>query len=452
MSLLAKKRAALSEKAATLQATGAKLKELTSLETLTAEQVAELKKHTDEAIALRKECDDLTAEIASIVAATKATDFVVPATTPAPAAQDVKTPAQVRSTEGHLKVGIVMAAAAAVQQGHYDSVGKALDESGYGQIASELGVGGATVAKQLQATGGTGGLAVPPSMASDLIEFLRPTTTFMQLGPRRVPMPNGTYTQAGGNTGGSASYGPENSVPAYSEATLRDINMSAKELKAKTAISNQLLEFGLPAIRGFVETDLRDVCSETMDLNLLLGDGVQSRPLGLYNIPGIQTKAGYASTTPTIAQVEADLRWLINSLSTRNVNMGTAKWTMSYQTFGYLQDMRDGNGNFYFPTLQMANPTLKGFPVLVTTNLPTNLGGSSNESHLSLTAATHVLFGEQPGLKVKVSDTAAYTDASGNLRSAAERNETVMFMFMRHDVCLRHLAAIAVLTAITWGR
>lgn len=444
---LAKKRAALSEKTALLKTKGDRLKELAGKDDISAAEVTEMKALTGEVTTLRTEADALVAEIKDIEEAIKASEIQIPATTATEKAAR-KADVQVRSTDGVLKVGLVMAGLAAVKGGYYDDVGSALFENGYGNVADELALG----TKQLQATGGTGGLTVPPSMSSDIIEFLRPTTTFLRLQPRIVPMVNGTFTQAGGNTGGSASYGPENSVPPYSEATFRDINMSVKDLKAKTAISNKLLMFGLPQVRQFIETDLRDVCAETMDLNAFLGDGLQSRPLGIYNIPGIGSTTAVNSTTPTIAQVEADLRWAVNYLATRNVSLSTAKWTMSYQTFGYLQDMRDGNGNFYFPTLQQANPTLKGFPVLVTTNLPTNLGAGSNESHLSLIASTHVYFGEQPGLRVKVSDEAAYTDASGNLRSAAEREETVMFMFQGHDFALRHLPAVAVLTGVKWGR
>ena len=102
--------------------------------------------------------------------------------------------------------------------------------------------------------------------------------------------------------------------------------------------------------------------------------------------------------------------------------------------------------------MQGERKTLKGFPVLITTNLPTNLGGNGDGSHISLVASNQVYFGEQPGLQVKVSTEATYTDASGQLRSAAERNETVMFMFMHHDVGLRHLAAIALLDTVRWGR
>lgn len=352
--------------------------------------------------------------------------------------------------DGPVSVALLGLAAAAVKAGKADSIESALADAGYQQVVDKyLQHGGK---KQLIASGGTGGILVPPTMATDIIEFLRPATTFLRSSPRRVPMPSGSYYQAGGNTGASAGYGAENAPAPYSEATFRDINMSAKELKAKTAISNMLLDFGLQGVRSFVEDDLRTAASEAMDLNLFLGDGMQSRPLGIYNVPGIGSRAAADTVSPTTAQVDADLRWAINELGSRNVPMAGVRWTMSLQTAGYLEDLRDGNGNFIFPTMQGDNKTLKSIPVEVTTNLPTNLGGSGNRSHISLVAWPNVFFGEAPGLEFKVSDVAAYRDAASQMRSAAENNETVMFMFMRHDVGLRHVAAIAVLTDVRWGR
>ena len=100
-------------------------------------------------------------------------------------------------------------------------------------------------------------------MASEIIEFLRPSTTFLQAAPRRVPLENGSYYQSGGSTGATAAYGRENSVPAYSEPTFRDINLFAKELQGKTAISNLLLKRGVSGIRAFVDQDLREQFPDT---------------------------------------------------------------------------------------------------------------------------------------------------------------------------------------------
>lgn len=438
-------RKALKEKSEAL----APLKDKVAAEASTADDVKALNDAVAEIEALQKRIDALVA--ADKAAAAAAAPVETKTEDADPAGKTKRTPASLRKDEGALfPLGVLGIALCAVKSGRYENIGTALEHAGFTQVADDFIAAGGQ--KSLIASGNPGGILVPPTMAADIIEFLRPSTAFLANMPRRVPMPNGSYYQAGGNTGASAAYGAEGAAPAYSEATFRDINLSSKELKAKSAISKMLLDFGLPGVRQYVEEDLKDAMSETMDLNLFAGDGLQSRPLGIYNIPGIGTGAAQVDTvSPTLAQVDAEARRAINYLATRNVPLGSARWTMSYQTAGYLEDLRDVNGNYAFPTMQGTTKTWKSFPVAVTTNLPTNLGGSGNGTYLSLGAWNHVLFGEAPGIEFRVSDEAAYTDGGGNLRSAAERNETVMFTFMRHDVGLRHLAALWVSTNVRWG-
>jgi HK97 family phage major capsid protein len=407
----------------------------------TAEDIAALEKSTSELEAQQKSFD--VVEKAEAAAAKAAQPAATPAATP-------KSEARVKHAvddSGAFTLGVVMGGLAMVKSGNARNLREALDDTGFTAIGDRFeNLSG----KQLSSITATGNLLVPPAMASEIIEFLRPSTTFLQAGPRRVPLENGSYFQSGGSTGASAGYGRENSVPGYSEATFRDINLFAKELQGKTAISNTLLKRGVSGIRAFVDDDLRAAMAETMDLNMFLGDGLQNRPLGIYNIPGTSSRVATNSASPTAAQIDADARWAINALI--NINLAAGKWTMSQETAGYLEDVRDGNGNPMYPSMGAANPTFKKIPVLVTTNLPTNLGAGSNRSHISLIAYNHVLLGEEDGITVRVSSEAAYTDASGNLRSAAERDETVMFAVARHDVGVRHTRAVALLTDVQWGR
>jgi HK97 family phage major capsid protein len=401
----------------------------------------------------------LTTATAEVKALSERIDSLVEAdAVAAKAAQPVRTPTAPAQAKQHpqddkaeFTLGVLMAGMAATKAGEASSVREALEKNGFTAIADRFeNLSG----KQLSSSINSGGVLVPPTMATEIIEFLRPSTAFLQNNPRRVPLENGSFFQSGGATGASASYGRENSVPAYSEATFRDVQLFAKELQGKTAISNRLLQRGVAAIRSFVDIDLRSALSERMDLNLFVGSGLQASPLGIYNIPGIGARNAASTLTPTIAQVDADLNWAMNFLGTRNVNVASAKWTMRFETATFLRSMRDGNGNLFFPEMNNSAPLLKGLPVAITTNLPNNLfdGSNSDNSHLSLVAYDHVIFGEEDGITVRVSTEGSYTDGAGNIRSAVERNETVMFAEARHDVGVRQTAAIALLNLVRWGR
>ena len=128
---LAMKRAALSEKAALLKTKGGRLKDLADKETLTAEELVELKTLTGEVTGLRAENDALVAEIKELEEAIAAADFSVPAST-LTGENKRKSPVKVKSTDGMLKVGIVVAGMAAAKAGQFDSVEEALEESGFG--------------------------------------------------------------------------------------------------------------------------------------------------------------------------------------------------------------------------------------------------------------------------------------------------------------------------------
>jgi len=411
-----------------------------------AADIAALETSTAELEALQKSFD--VVEKAEAAAARAAR----PVTTPAPMN---KTPVRAKEHPGddraEFTIGVIAGAMAATKAGTYDDVRQALDSNGFTAIGDRFE---SLSGKQLSSSINSGGILVPPTMSQEIIEFLRPATAFLQNNPRRVPLENGSFYQSGGATGASASYGRENSVPAYSEATFRDVQLFSKQLQGKTAISNLLIKRGVGAIRQFVDLDLRNAMAETMDRAMFVGTGLQNSPTGVYNTPGIGTRNATSSTGPTITQVEADLNWAMNYLSTRNVNLSSAKWTMRLETATFLRSMRDGNGNRYYPEMLGNSPTLNSLPVSITTNLPNNLsdGTNSDNSHLSLIAYDHVLFGEEDAINIRVSTEASYTDAAGNLRSTAERNETVMFAEANHDVGARQLAAIALLNLVRWGR
>lgn len=436
MDLIKKKRARIKE-------LGESLKALTTKEALDADDL--------------KKVGEIDAEIKVVEAEIKlleGAEQTLARMSSVPADEPAAPPAQAAAAKDKhdfkAKIGLLVMATAMAKLAKSEPL-EVLRKSGFGGLADEFA---ASTARQKSLNASTaigGGVLIPENMSEEIIEFLRPQTAFLRGAPRHVPMPNGSFTQAGGATGAQASYGTELSNAAVTEQTFRDINMVAKELKALLPMSNQFLAFSISGARAFVEADLRDALTEALDANMFRGDGLQGRPLGIYNIPGIGTNAANASATPTIANIDADLRKAINYLTTRNVSLATAKWVIGRRAIGYLEDLRDGNGNFAFPTLQAANPTLKRIPVLDTTNLPENLGGGGNEGILGLIAFGHVLFGESTALEFRASDEATYIDAAGNVQSAFQRGETLILGLMRHDVALRHLPAVHTLTGVKYG-
>ncbi len=115
----------------------------------------------------------------------------------------------------------------------------------------------------------------------------------------------------------------------------------------------------------------------------------------------------------------------------------------------HLINLRDANGNLIFPEIRTASPTLYGWPVFVTTNIPVNLGAGT-ETEVYFVDMMDAIIAESSGLEIVVDSSAAYLEA-GSLVSAFTRDETLMRAISRHDFAMRHDVSVAVKNVLTWG-
>ncbi len=307
-------------------------------------------------------------------------------------------------------------------------------------------------ANQNMTTGSAGGFLVPEDVSSEIIELLRPQSVIMRGGPRVVPLPNGNLTMNRQVTGGNFSYvGEQQDIPATA-MSLGQVKLSAKKLTGLIPISNDLLRSASVAADRLVRDDIVEGSAIAMDTAFLRSVGGDNAPLGLrHQLTGtaFATTNIFAVTAGnTLATITADLGRLELALLNQNISLAGAAWIGAPRTMMRLRNIRDGNGNPGFPEMQ--NGQLRGRPFFDTNTVPINLGGGA-ESELYLVAFPHVLVGEHSGLEIATSTEAAYRDAGGNLQAAFSRDETVMRAIQHHDIGLRHLPAVAILTAVNWA-
>ncbi|MGR3452886.1 phage major capsid protein [Pseudooceanicola sp.] len=319
------------------------------------------------------------------------------------------------------------------------------------QIAEEQGQSGLFASMQM-GTGEAGGFLVPEDVSSEVIELLRPASVVTAMGPRIVPMPSGNMTMNRRATGATFGYGEEGQDAPATGYTFGQVKLSAKKLHGIVPISNDLLRTSSTAVDRMVRDDAVADAAQIQDRFFLRGAGTESAPKGFrYQLVG----TSYAGTNiltmtaaPDLAKVDADLGRMELALQNANVPTTGAHWIMSPRVAMYLTNLRDGNGNRVYP--EMADGRLRRKPVHVTTEIPDNLGGGT-ESELMLVHPMHVVVGEHMGISIAMSNEAAYKDANGDMQSAFSRDETLMRMIMQHDIGLRHLPALAVMTGVTWG-
>lgn len=319
------------------------------------------------------------------------------------------------------------------------------------QIAEANGDSG-LFANQNISSGPAGGFLVPEDVSAEVIELLRPASVVRAMGAITLPMPNGNLTMNRRATGANFSYvGEQDDAPATGY-TYGQMKLSAKKLMGNVPISKDLLRAaGVNADRMLLDDIVRDA-AQIEDRFFLRGSGTDNAPKGLrFQLKGTAFEAGHIlqmTSTPDLQKVTNDLGRLELALAQANVTHTGAHWIMSPRTAIYLTNLKDGNGNAAFP--EMADNQLRRKPVHVTTEIPENLGGGS-ESEIILVHPAHVVIGEHMGMEIAVSEEAAYRDLNGQMQSSWSRDEILMRMITQHDLGLRHLPAVAVLTHVTWA-
>ena len=296
-----------------------------------------------------------------------------------------------------------------------------------------------------------GGYAIPTVLASEFINWLYPQSIFLAGNPERVDLSAGNLNLTGGNASASASYRAENSNITYSDPTFRQVALAAKNLSAITAMTNELIRRSPMAIDSFVQGDLRRAFLTTMDLALQRGDGTSNTPTGIRNaVSGTYRIASVDNTAPDATEIDDELRRILTLVHNSNMPVERAAWQMAPRTHLYMESLRNPDGSKAFPEMGLESPRLKGKPVIVSTQIPINLGTGTDESEISYTSFGHVLFGDTQEMTLDVSREATY-DVSGTLNSAFSKNQTVVRLVGSHDVDVRYDPACTTLTAVRWG-
>jgi HK97 family phage major capsid protein len=265
-------------------------------------------------------------------------------------------------------------------------------------------------------------------------------------------MPGGVYKQPAAATGASAEYRGETKPKHVSAPSFKAVSMSAKLLAGIVPISDQLLRWAPSYLREWVQDDLRQALAQTMDTAMYRGVGTEYTPRGIFNIPGVYKIDAGGNNAPTIQEIEALAAKLELRMMNANVPILRPQWRMSYDLLMYLQNLRDGLGNRYFPELSNGTPRWRNKPVMATTNMPNNLGDTTDAMELALIDFGHVLYGETLGMQLATSNEATVIKPDGQAIHAFQDNVTLFRAEMEHDVDVRYPEAVAVAENIRWGR
>jgi len=409
---------------------------------LTAEEHAELER-------LKAEDDRLTKEITALEDVQRrlsASAQPVPASPKPPAQILPPRTAIANPADKGLRVVRVVRAIHAGSRNNHEAAQYIGDVLGDGELAEAMEAMATT-------PGSVGGVLVPETVSGDFVEYLRPASVVMSMGPRIIPMPSGNLTVNRQATGTSAAYVGERQPIATSGMTFGQAKLAARKLASLVPVSNDLLRFASPATDGMIRDDMRNDIAARTDLAFIRGDGTQDTPTGLrYQAAlhsGSPTIVIAANATVNLANTRADLAKIELALRQTNRPPVRQGWLMSPRTESYLYNLTDTNANYVFKS-EMDQGRFRGRPFKVTTQIPENLGGGTDESELYLVEFDDVMIGEATGLLLAASSEATYVVA-GVTYSAFQRDETLFRAIIEHDIGMRRLTSVLVLTGVKWA-
>jgi HK97 family phage major capsid protein len=233
--------------------------------------------------------------------------------------------------------------------------------------------------RDMTATGGSGGDQGGVNIQTNvggIIDVLLPRTVLANLGVTRFDNLTGNLDLPKANTQPAAGWNTENGTAAEKSPTFGKVSFSPKRLAAFIQVSNQLLRQSSNSIDAYVRNYLAQAMAQELEKAAILGGGT-NEPTGITSNADVNVIfAGGAASNATNANgaavVWADVVNAMKAVESNNA-MGQAYLTnplvkAALQTTG--RQASGVEGNFI---LQSGAGELNGYPLAVTTNVPSTL-------------------------------------------------------------------------------
>jgi HK97 family phage major capsid protein len=322
---------------------------------------------------------------------------------------------------------------------------------GHASIAAQLAEddGDENLVKALgQSTLAGGGALVPVEVMTDVTEFLRDRSSLRAAGVSSVPM-SGRLSLPFVNAGGVAAYASENTNLSHSNPTFGELELNDHPMGYTTAVSNLFLRNANPGTDAMLFRDMRNAVAAKENITFIRSDGSLNTPKGLlYWAPAGNKIASTSSFTLTT--VNNELSQARQKLMDGNVDITRAFWLFAPRSLTYLFSALTTTSAYAFRG-ELERGTLFGHPFFVSSQIPINLGGGTNESEVYFASADTLVIADNGGVEISAFDGGAYHDGS-NVISGISQMQTVLRVSTIHDFGARQRGAeIAVIEAVKWA-
>ena len=275
-----------------------------------------------------------------------------------------------------------------------------------------------------------GGFTVPLAFSGEYIDALVANTLIDKLNIRRVPLVHGNLSIPRMDTTSAISWGGEETVGGITEPTFGEVNMRAKKLFAKTAMSNTLIRESGVNIEGWVAEDLMRKARIALDDALLNGTGSQYQPLGLANNPNVQTSGSsstaFALTTPND---------MVALLEQANVRMENVHWLLNPMGESWIRNKAFSSGPFAWSDEMSRTGRLRGYEFHSSSTVK-YVDTTTDYADFWLGDFAEMMFGISKDISIEVSREGTFTD-NGSVISAFDRDLTLIRLIAEVDFACR---------------
>ena len=279
-----------------------------------------------------------------------------------------------------------------------------------------------------------GGFTVPLAFSSDYIDALLANTLIDKLGVRRVPLVHGNLSIPRMDSTSAISWGGEETVGDTTQPGFGEVNMHAKKLFAKSAITNTVIRESGVDVEGWIAEDLMRNARIALDIALLKGTGSQYQPRGLKNTTGVQTSG--SSTTAFGVDTPNDMEALLEQA---NIPMENVKWLLSPKGKSWIKSTKFTTGPFAWATEMATQKTLNGYDFLTSTTVDYTkaVSPASDYSDFWLGDWSQLLFGVSKDISIEVSRDGTFV-SNGKTISAFDKDLTLVRLITEVDFACRH--------------
>lgn len=279
-----------------------------------------------------------------------------------------------------------------------------------------------------------GGFTVPLAFSSDYIDALLANTLIDKLGVRRVPLVHGNLSIPRMDVTSAISWGGEETIGNTTQPGFGEVNMHAKKLFAKCALTNTVIRESGVDVEGWVAEDLMRNARIAIDVALLKGTGSQYQPKGLKRTTGVQTSG--SSTTAFAVDTPNELEALLEQA---NVPMENVKWLLSPKGKSWIKSTKFTAGPFAWATEMATQKTLNGYDFLTSTTVDYTkaVSPASDYADFWLGDWSQLLFGISKDISIEVSREGTFV-SNGQTVSAFDRDLTLVRLITEVDFACRH--------------